>query len=426
VHINARFRKPLEPAPLAGPEPWQPLWDELVRRGPPRIFAPSASPSAEALDEVAERAARAERGLIVCGPSPFDREGRLARAIERLARATGFVLLAETTSQARFGARSPDVAACPAFDSVLRTPSFRGKHAPDLILEIGAPPTSQGYADLIASHPGVARYVFAASSFSDPYGTATALVHGDPALGAEGIADRLPGARRPGAWAASFVQANERASAIAARLAAGPELTEAAVARAVIQACPAGSVLMIGNSNPVRDVDVWAPARPAPLAVLHQRGASGIDGLVSGAAGALHAAVRPLTLFTGDLSLLHDLGGLVLARRATQPLVIVVVQNGGGRIFEHLPVFRSADPGDFEKYFAMPEPIGFAGAAASFGLRYACANSVPSLSSALRDAYDCPGATLIEAVVPPGDGAERVRTLRAELDAELALEAVAI
>jgi 2-succinyl-5-enolpyruvyl-6-hydroxy-3-cyclohexene-1-carboxylate synthase len=424
VHVNARFRKPLEPVPTSAPEPWQPLVDELIRRGPTRVFAPEVAPSPSALDEIAKVVARAERGLIVCGPSPLDPERRFGPAIRALARVTGFPVLAESTSGARFAGAGENVTACPAFDSLLRSPAFRRGHVPDLILEFGAPPTSQGYAELVAENPRVQRYVLAHHGYSDPAGTATALVLGDPVAAAAGIHQRLAsrGPSPQSAWAASFTRADARAWALAAEVSAEPELTEAGVARAVVETCPEGSVLVIGNSTPVRDVDAWAPARSAALDVLHQRGASGIDGLVSGAAGALSATDKPVTLLLGDLSLLHDLGGLALARRADRSLVIVVVQNGGGRIFEHLPIVKSAARPDFDKYFTMPEPVGLVEAAASFGIRFARVQTPSAFAAAFGEAHAQPGATLVEAVVPPGDGAARVTRFRVELAAQLAAE----
>lgn len=419
VHVNARFRKPLEPVAMPGPEPWQARWEEIVRRGPTRVLLPRSEPAPEALDEIAERAARAERGLIVCGPGPIDR--RLGPAIVALARATGFPVLAEATSGARFLAAGAGLTVCAAFDAVLRAPAFRKAHAPDLILEIGAPPTSSSYAQYLGEHPQAARFALAPHGWNDPASSATALLIGDPVLSAEGIARRL-GERRggPSAWAQSFASADRIAWKIAEDLAEGPALTEAAVARAVIAGCPEGSVLVIGNSMPVRDVDVWAPPRRETLDVAHQRGASGIDGLFAGAAGVASTAGRPVTLLLGDVSALHDLGGLALARRAPVPLVIVVVQNGGGRIFAHLPIGKAAAPEVFDKYFLMPEPVDLAAAAASFGIRFARVEASDALASALAQAHASPGATLIETIVPPEDGPQRAARFRTELAAALA------
>lgn len=424
VHINARFRKPLEPVSASTPEFWLPLWEEMVRSGPTRVFEPSLAPRPEALDEIAARVGQSSKGIVVCGPAPIDPEGRLGRALEAFSRRTGFVVLAEATSQVRYGAWTSSTPFCAAFDVLFRVPTFRATHAPDLILELGAPPTSGTYAELCASSPRIPRYVIAPHGWNDPAGTATALVHADPAAAIEGITQRLSEQTEPSrSWTSSFARADAEAKRLAAKLRAERALTEGAVSATVVASCPAGSVLMIGNSMPVRDVDTWVGTRVASLDVLHQRGASGIDGLVSGAAGALAAAERPVTLLLGDLSLLHDLGGLALARRARHPLVIVVVQNDGGRIFETLPVVRATERERFDKCFTMSEPVDLAAAASAFGVRFARATTREELGAALEEAWQRPGATLVEAIVPPGDGAARLSRLRAELAS--ALEALA-
>ena len=425
VHLNARFRKPLEPVDAPRPEPWEPAWEALMRRGGARALLPRPAIDARALDELAGRCACAERGLIVCGPAPIgDDPGRARRAIAELARRTGFPLLAEGTSQVRFGGLSEGVVMPSAFDAFLRAPGFRAQRAPDLILEIGAPPTSTGYAALLAEHDGCPRFVIAPHGWNDPSSTATALIFGEPADVCEAIEGRLPAARATAAaasaaWAGAFARADAIAAAAAARAAASAPLTEGAVVREAVRACPEGSFLAIGNSMPVRDLDTYCPPSARALGVLHQRGASGIDGLVSGAAGARSATGAPVTLVLGDLSLLHDLTGLLLAARIAAggpPLVIVAVQNDGGRIFEHLPIASSASgPALLDRCFTMPQRLDFAPAAAMFGLAYERVDAGKALAGALATAHARPGATLIEAVVPPEDGAARAARLWAEV-----------
>lgn len=427
VHVNARFRKPLEPVEVSGPEPWQAEWEGQMRRGGPRVLGPRPGVDPAAIDELAERCGRAERGLIVCGPAPLDAEpGRAARAVIALSRATGFPVLAEATSQVRFGGRAEGVVLPGAFDALLRAPAFRAAHAPDLILELGAPPTSAGYASYLAEHPGCPRFVVAPHGWNDPASLAAALVVAEPAEVCEALARRLAQApARSGAWATAFARAGAVADDLAAELASEAPC-EGAVVRAAARACPEGSLLMIGNSMPVRDLDTYCPAAAAPLRVLHQRGASGIDGLVAGAAGAASAARSPLTLVLGDLSLLHDLTSLGLAAKVAAggaPLVIVAVQNDGGRIFGHLPLAASPSGAALlERCFTMPQHLDFAPAAAMFGLAYARVEGAGegALEAALAAAHRRPGATLIEAVVPPHDGAARAARLQAELRRRLA------
>ncbi|EGJ11549.1 2-succinyl-6-hydroxy-2,4-cyclohexadiene-1-carboxylic acid synthase/2-oxoglutarate decarboxylase, partial [Rubrivivax benzoatilyticus JA2 = ATCC BAA-35] len=152
-------------------------------------------------------------------------------------------------------------------------------------------------------------------------------------------------------------------------------------------ALPAGATLMVGNSNPVRDLDHDLRPDGHPLAVLHQRGAAGIDGLVAGAAGARRVLDGPLALLLGDVSLLHDAGGLAAAAAVRGPLAIVAVHNDGGRIFERLPIGR--DPAladDCDTLFVAGHGRGFEGLAATWDLGYARVATPAALRDALAAA----------------------------------------
>jgi 2-succinyl-5-enolpyruvyl-6-hydroxy-3-cyclohexene-1-carboxylate synthase len=424
VHINARFRKPLEPVEVDGPEAWQPLVDALLARGPTRVAAPTVLADEDAIVAIATIAGEAKRGLLVCGPAPLaSAAGR--EAILDLARATGFPLLAEGPSQLRFGGDRRGVVTLSAFDALLRGLATRADLAPDLVIEIGAPPTSAGYARLLAERPLLPRVVIAPHGWNDPAGTATALIVADPAEAAARISAKIRGKNGRSAapftaWAEQLGAADRRAVELADEALAGDALSEGSVVQALVASCPAGAILAIGNSTPVRDLDAYCPANERDLRVAHQRGASGIDGLVSGAAGARSVSAAPVALLLGDLSLLHDLTGLALLRRASGPFVAVVVQNGGGRIFDHLPIAESWESAAFERFFATPEPVHFDHAAAAFGVTYARATTRAELDLALTTAWSAPGPTLIEAVAPPREGAKKIAALWTAVRAELA------
>jgi 2-succinyl-5-enolpyruvyl-6-hydroxy-3-cyclohexene-1-carboxylate synthase len=104
----------------------------------------------------------------------------------------------------------------------------------------------------------------------------------------------------------------------------------------------------------VRDVEAYFPQSPKRLRFLANRGANGIDGVVSSAAGAALAGGAPAWLLTGELALLHDFGGLLAARRAGADLHIVCLNNGGGGIFDFLPLAAHADAALFEEHIATP------------------------------------------------------------------------
>ncbi|MEZ4302099.1 MAG: thiamine pyrophosphate-dependent enzyme, partial [Polyangiaceae bacterium] len=290
------------------------------------------------------------------------------------------------------------------------------------------PPVSSAYAQLLAENPAQKRVVLTPHDWGDPTGTATLLVRADipsfcRALTSE-ISSRAPRAEKDSLarrrrLTELLVAAEERArrlidSEVRPLTEDSAPLTEAVLARAVVDACPAGSLLVAGNSSPVRDLDAFAFASDKPLRVLHQRGAAGIDGLVSGAIGAQHASLLPVTLLLGDLSFLHDLTGLALAGAATGPVVIVVADNSGGRIFEQLPVHDALGEGAvFERLFATPQSVDMASAAATFGVAFARATTPAELRAALSAAHARETVTLLHAVVPPHDGARLHKNLRA-------------
>jgi 2-succinyl-5-enolpyruvyl-6-hydroxy-3-cyclohexene-1-carboxylate synthase len=414
VHLNARFRKPLEPVD-AGPEPWTPTLDALLQAGPPLAFSPEEEPSREALALLRRALSEAQRPVLVAGPAFGAVESRGALALWTLSAHTGAPLLVEATSLARFvGSSARPLPLCGSFDSLLRSPAFRKKYAPDLVLEFGMPPVSASYAAWMSEHAHVPRYVIAPQGWNDPLGTARGLVFAHPARVAELLKESAaPPSDAVFSWSRAFSQKESRAWEIVEQHSQGP-LCEGSIARLLLDAVPSGTALLVGNSNPVRDLDTYCRPRAKQVTVLHQRGASGIDGLVSGAAGSKSVFAGPLVLFLGDISLLHDLGGLNLARMVKGPLVIVVVQNDGGRIFEQLPLGKRSELAPLvASHFVMPQGLPLAPAAQLFGLVYHRAETQEAFAGALSRALAHDGATLIEAIAAPDSGARRAALWRA-------------
>ena len=190
-------------------------------------------------------------------------------------------------------------------------------------------------------------------------------------------------------------------------------LQEHDIAPLLRAALPAGALLAVGNSSPVRDLDHDLPPDAQALTLLHQRGAAGIDGNVAGAAGARSVARTPMALLLGDVALLHDAGGLAAAAAVPGPLAIVVVNNDGGRIFERLPLGRDAClAAARERLFVTPHGRGFDGLAATWGLVYARVDTPAALAGALAQALAGRSTPmLIEACPAPGGSARRAGLL---------------
>ncbi|MEM9364441.1 MAG: 2-succinyl-5-enolpyruvyl-6-hydroxy-3-cyclohexene-1-carboxylic-acid synthase [Planctomycetota bacterium] len=159
-----------------------------------------------------------------------------------------------------------------------------------------------------------------------------------------------------------------RSRAIHATLLSETRVSEPSIAFHVSQVCPPEHGLFLGNSTPIRDMD-WFGQRHenATQFVTANRGASGIDGLLATATGFAKGLRKPTTVLLGDLSTLHDINSLALVAASDQPLVVVVINNRAGHIFDLLPIRESEY---FEKYFATPHHFDFEPAAKMFGLDY--------------------------------------------------------
>jgi 2-succinyl-5-enolpyruvyl-6-hydroxy-3-cyclohexene-1-carboxylate synthase len=185
---------------------------------------------------------------------------------------------------------------------------------------------------------------------------------------------------------------------------------EAQLAHRISDYLPPQGQLFLGNSLVVRLVDALAQL-PAGYPVYSNRGASGIDGLLSTAAGVQRATARPTLAIVGDLSALYDLNALALLRQASAPFVLLVVNNNGGQIFSLLPT----PPAERERFYLMPQNVHFDHAAAMFDLPYHRPESWAQLEQALSEAWQKPGATVIEVVVNETDGAQTLQNLVAQV-----------
>jgi 2-succinyl-5-enolpyruvyl-6-hydroxy-3-cyclohexene-1-carboxylate synthase len=162
----------------------------------------------------------------------------------------------------------------------------------------------------------------------------------------------------------------------------------------------------------VRDIETFWPARDDPPRVLCNRGANGIDGIVSSAFGAAAANGGPVVLLIGDVALAHDIGGLLAARRLGLKLTIVLLENGGGGIFDFLPIAENElarEQDIFTRHIATPTGLDFTDAAKLYGLGHERAEDMPSFRAALERGLDSERSCLVEV---RGERAANVRLHR--------------
>lgn len=445
VHLNVAFEKPLEPVPVAGDLPpglgaAAPLAlngrrdaDPFTRVHPRRLF-----PTDEVLEALAARLSSARRPLLVAGP--VSRPWECGPAIVALARSGGVPLLADPlsgartsglqTSGLRTSGSSSDGPGC-GYDLALRVPEMRRHLAPDLVVRFGTTPSSASLATWLDELREVPQVVVdGGDRWKDHLAVATEVVPGDPVRVAADLVRRLPAGWGGGqAWAAAWSRVD---AAVRKALLPGLEADffegAAAVAAAEHAATRAQGILFVSNSMPIRDVDaLWPlgrgggrfeagegrdldgrgvdrrdpdgrdpdgrhpegrePGASAPLRILGNRGASGIDGIVSTALGVAWGSGAPVTVLVGDLALVHDMNGLLRARgfgdvseggdlaapghpgRADPVKVdFVVVNNDGGGIFHLLPV-RDFEPA-FTQFVATPHGLEPERIAALHGLPF--------------------------------------------------------
>lgn len=355
VHLNLAFRDPLvaDPGPLPGGRAGGAPWHAAERAtGAGAVDLPDT-----------------ERGVIVAGGRGAD-----AASVLALADATGWPVLADPRS----GCRVPGTVG--AADALLRTP-FADAHRPDVVVRLGEPPASKVLGEWLARSGARQLAVERDGTWFDPDRTASTVVTADPSAWCRAAAERP----RRGAteWTGSWLAAEAAArDAVDRTLAAHREVTEPGMARRLLADLPDGATLLVSSSMPVRDLE-WYGAPRTGVRVLANRGANGIDGVVSTAVGVAAAGDGPTALLIGDVAFLHDTNGLLgLAERGLD-LTIVVVDNRGGGIFSFLPQARSL-PGDrFERLFGTPHGVDVAALAAAHGLAALRAHDAEGYAAAL-------------------------------------------
>jgi 2-succinyl-5-enolpyruvyl-6-hydroxy-3-cyclohexene-1-carboxylate synthase len=351
VHLNLPFRDPLVGEPGELPDARSEGWPWHATTTGPTLVAPS---ELDALIAVMET----QRGVIVAGAGAGD-----PLAVHWLAGSAGWPVLADPRS----GCRVPEPTTVGAFDAMLRHPGFAADHTPALVLRIGAPPASKVLNQWLAASGARQVQVGATPAWIDPEHSAAIRVIADPTELCTALEKRLTGAAGT-PWLARWQHAEARAqAAIDDVLGRHPEPTEPGVARALLAALPAGATLVASSSMPIRDIE-WYGAPRDGVRVLANRGANGIDGVVSTAVGAALGTGGPTALLIGDIALLHDGNGLLGAAQRAIDLTLVVIDNDGGGIFSFLPQ-ASALPADrFEQLFGTPHGVDPAALAAVHGI----------------------------------------------------------
>lgn len=383
VHFNFPFRKPFEPDSFTDEFTTGDRHKlELYKSKEPVITVNEKPYDKKLLKEILYYIERAELGLIIAGPMKYDAKEK--SAILKLSKKLNFPVLADASSQLRFGVNSKSTLIT-NYEGFLRNELFTKKYIPDVILQFGSTPSSKAI-ELYLSKISPVRYII--NKFGDvydPWNNASGILKCSPSLFNEIVLERISGKNKV-SRGNIFYKADELTRNIKNKIINQSSFpNECRIIPEVIDSLPDDTQVVISNSMPVRDFDYFSPVTDKKISVYTNRGASGIDGIISTSLGIRKAVEKPTLLITGDLAFLYDLNSLAAADKYKIPLVILLINNNGGGIFSMLPI--SDYKKNFKNYFTSPHNLDFEPLVKGFKGNYKLLRGWDDLKDSIQNAF---------------------------------------
>lgn len=392
VHFNMPFREPL--VPLATEISVRDAEREaFFGRADGRLFVTISRPISSADDKVistlAEQLAPMERGLIVAG---MQIDSAFPAAVTQLAEQLGYPILADPLSQVRCGAHER-TNVIDSYDAFLRDAKIAQQLAPEIVLRFGAIPTSKPVMQFLQMHAS-ARQILV-GDWNEPAHIASEIIRADATCFCNALTKKIERPRTTFAWLTQWRETNAKTKcAIAAQIAAYDEFFEGRVFSELAECLPDEVTCFVSSSMPVRDLDTFFPSNARNIRFLSNRGANGIDGVVSTALGAGAASAGKLVLVIGDLALYHDMNGLLAAKLHKLYALVILINNDGGGIFSFLP--QAAHPARFEQLFGTPHGLEFQHAAELYGASFCDAKNWEMFRAAVGDGLQSDGLHIVQ------------------------------
>ncbi|MBB5326233.1 2-succinyl-5-enolpyruvyl-6-hydroxy-3-cyclohexene-1-carboxylate synthase [Anoxybacillus tepidamans] len=349
VHLNFPLREPLMPTIT------EQTWSQIEAKEPSYIHVTIGKKTLEdeQFRQLYEQLAHVEKGWIVCGD--IDKPG-FAEAVTKLAEALHYPILADPLSQLRSGTHTKDYIV-ESYDAILKDETIAKILLPDVVIRFGSMPVSKPLLMILKRHPSIAQIVVdGESGWREPTYTASQMIYCDETEFCSRLAQFSTPLPRKSEWAETWRYVNKIAKEVLLEVKKENALFEGKVFIELTELLPEQSLLFVGNSMPIRDADTFFMANGKQIRVMANRGANGIDGIVSSALGASVVA-EPLVLVIGDLSFYHDLNGLLAAKLHRLNATIIVINNNGGGIFSFLP--QAKHKKHFETLFGTPTDLQF-------------------------------------------------------------------
>ncbi|MBS4173904.1 2-succinyl-5-enolpyruvyl-6-hydroxy-3-cyclohexene-1-carboxylic-acid synthase [Bacillus sp. FJAT-49736] len=382
VHLNFPFREPL--IPRLEPTPFEKV-KQSVKSSQGALVLPTGE-----MERICMELEKHEKGLIICGV--IDEPG-FTQAVLTLSEKLGYPILADPLSQLRSGSHN-GATIIDNYDTILKAGTYMKELSPEVIIRFGGMAVSKPLTLFLKGLQNVVHYIVdSGSGWRDPIKMGTEMIHADETIFCDGLATIV---RNPTnfKWLQLWQQLNEKTKNIV-QLAVEDiqDLDEGKAVVELTKLLPSNSTLFVGNSMPIRDVDTFFHFNQKNIRVMANRGANGIDGVVSSAAGASVYADN-LFLLIGDLSFFHDLNGLLAAKMHRLNITVIVINNNGGGIFSFLPQAGSSK--NFEHLFGTPIDLEFEYAIKMYGGNYQKVMNWDEYRESINKAIKTPGLNVIE------------------------------
>jgi 2-succinyl-5-enolpyruvyl-6-hydroxy-3-cyclohexene-1-carboxylate synthase len=372
VHINCMFREPLEPDEnidrnLLASEDLFNLsnWDRS--KNPYTFYSGSRITCSDPgiVKQISEIINKENKGLISIG-SLKTREER-AEVLE-LVRKINWPVYADITSNLRLNDEI-DTNIIKHFDPEIFTPEFNKKASPATVIHFGGKITSKRFQQFLnQNNPENYIIIKGNPTRYDPFHLLTMHVETDIVYFCREISELIKTNMQSDFKDFYNIRAKKAQEIIEKHMNEDAEADEVFVSRCISEEIPDKSCLFLSNSMPIRDLELYGKSSSGEIIIGSNRGASGIDGIISSAIGFANGLVNMCTLLIGDIAFIHDLNSLATVRSLKKPIIIIVINNNGGGIFHFLPIVTIKDI--FEEYFAAPHNFNFEGAAKSFKINY--------------------------------------------------------
>ncbi|WP_409302316.1 2-succinyl-5-enolpyruvyl-6-hydroxy-3-cyclohexene-1-carboxylic-acid synthase [Peribacillus sp. SCS-155] len=387
VHLNFPLREPLVPN-MEEARNYRNIPNE--RKSTTAIELGMMSIDEEQLSEIADEINESKKGIIVCGDL---RNEDARKAIVSLSDKLAFPILADPLSQLRSGDNSQETI-IDTYDTFLRDQQVTQTLQPDLVIRFGSMPVSKALMQYLKKQVSTTHIVVdGGAGWRDPIGIASHMVYCEEAAFCKSIEDSLKKEEAKRDWLEYWKKINDGTKEALKSIQDEDNLDEGKLFVLLNDLMPVGASLFVSNSMPIRDLDTFFFNNDKGIKIFANRGANGIDGVVSTALG-VSTIQENTVLVIGDLSFFHDMNGLLAAKLQKQNITILLVNNDGGGIFSFLP--QSSEQEHFETLFGTPHGLDFEHAVALYEGKYKRVASWEDFAASFKQSFNITGLKVIE------------------------------